>query len=1230
MGDQCLSLSGSTACGALSGYTAYIEGQLGITDVASFDTYVENGVAVNGSFGGVFTTTFGCAGWTGAGLRYHQSALCAAFVGNAFVSGATGNATTCTAAARAPIPMCASVLAAFVASYRALLANASVCPDPSSTASAYLDFFEAAAPFLSTADNCLLGLAEDRAQCGFMTSAEDRVYCASSNGTVDPCCSLLTVPSQISTPQTQTTTTTTTALSSNTTASTPASAYTIPITVIVSAAGSAVFLLACVVLCICIKTAKRFRARKSDLDGEDDENTTAVATESSGYTAKKTKKKAIAVVAKKTAKNIRVSAATVDDGSVDPPSVNESIRGENAAGKRPTAHAVVHRYYAEKTDELNAAVGDTFLVKEQYDDGWGYGYNTRTHEEGFFPLGILSGFTIPSGRTPSTTTAETSSVNSLSMNRTSSLGRAPTTIIETVPAVPRVPTNILEQQYQYQVQHQLQQQYHYQSEYTGSNTQRSPPIYGPKSPLPIIPASSASPLAPQPATMRMSVEFNPTPVRSNRIAKMQIVMYGFEPGRRDEIELRVGDQVQVLQEFDDGWGVGRNLNTGLEGVLPLDCLNGYASLEQQQQVMSCISLVGSTSCPSFAGYTGYLSFNATSVTEFDAYVEQSVTTDTGDAGTFASSMVTTLGCTGWAGTGLRYHRTAVCGLLVYYAGQYGAGSGAPCNASQAAVGADPLCAATMNSFLASWAAVTASNASCPDGGDAANLQAYISGYDAALSLLQDAVGCVASVPQDTANCGFTDAADAVAFCAATPTATCCNTQSTTTSSATSSYSATQAATTTTSIQSLTTSSATSVVNSDTSVSITTIAGAAGGAFVLLVIIIVTICCVRRKSRAHVSDSYAFTKKPPLPSSTSAASSYAAGGSHLKQQKSHRVVYDYIAQHPDEINCAIGDQIVLKTEYDDGWAFGLNTITKQEGYFPIEILQEFAQPLQNKDHKSNDYSQRSSSLYGGKNIYDDNNNNTNSIYLTPSAAAASIHDYNSPNSKYQSTYTYATNNSVYDPIVEPLEVAKIGTDEAVYAFDAERKDEVSLRPGDRVLVSKSFDDGWCYGTVLATQRTGYFPYDCLASYEREHAATNNTSNTTAKKGKKARVSSIYDSESIYDAPQQQQPNVAADGSILVVYEFVPQNGDEVALRVGDRVLLKHEYDDGWAYGFNTSTKKEGILPLDCLASRDETSSTARRRGGQDRISTRISSLYGGEANTDSYYPQSNYGTDSVYY
>ncbi|KAJ3137013.1 Sorbin and SH3 domain-containing protein 2 [Physocladia obscura] len=1228
MSDQCLSLSGSTACGALSGYTAYIEGQLGITDVASFDTYVENGVAVNGSFGGAFTTTFGCAGWTGAGLRYHQSALCAAFVGNAFVSGATGNATTCMAAARAPIQMCASVLAAFVASYRALLANASVCPDPSSTASAYLDFFEAAAPFLSTADDCLLGLAEDRGQCGFLTSAEERVYCASSNGTVDPCCSLLTVPSQISTSLTPTTTTT--ALNSNTTASTP-SAYTIPIPVIASAAGSAVFLLTCIAICICIKTAKRIRTKNSDFESEDDEN--AAATESSGYTAGATDKKNKAAVAKSTAKNNRIADSSTADE--DSPSVNESIRGENAAGKKPTAHAVVYSYYAQKMDELNAAIGDTFLVKERYDDGWGYGYNTRTHEEGFFPLGILSGFTIPSGSTPIATTPETYSANGMSINRISSLRGAPTTVIQTVPAVPRVPTNILDQQH-----HQ------YQPEYVSSSAQRSPLTNGPKSPLPVIPASSASPLAPQPAIMRLSMELNP-PARSNKIAKVRIVMCGFEPELRDEIELKVGDQVQLLQEFDDGWGVGRNLNTGREGVLPLDCLNGYTSVEQQQVgyqqhnnqkhhnresslEMSCISLVGSTSCPSFAGYTGYLSFNATSVTEFDAYVEQSVTTDTGDAGTFASSMVTALGCTGWTGTGLRYHRTAVCGLLVYYAGQYGAGS-TPCNASQAVVGADPLCAATMNSFLSSWAAVTANNASCPDGGDAANLQVYISGYDATLPLLQDAVGCVTSVPQDTANCGFTDAADAVAFCAATQTATCCATQSTTTSSATSSYSTTQSATTTISVQpSATASNTTSTTSSDTSVSITTIAGAAGGGFVLLVIIIVTVCCMRKKSRATVSDSYAFTKRP-LPSSTSAASSYAGGGSQLKQQKSHRVVYDYLAQHPDEINCAIGDQIVLNTEYDDGWAFGLNTITKQEGYFPIEILQEFAQPLQNNNHKSNDYSQRSSSLYGGNNDYYDNNN-TNSIYLTPSAAAASIQDYNSPNSKYQSTYTYATNNSVYDPIMEsqPLEVAKIGPDEAVYPFDAERKDEVSLSPGDRVLVSKSFDDGWCYGTVLATQRTGYFPYDCLASYEREHGTTNNSNNAAAKKGKKARVSSIYDSESIYEAPQQQQPSVAADGSILVVYEFAPQNGDEVALRVGDRVLLKHEYDDGWAYGFNTNTKKEGILPLDCLASRDETSSTARRRGGPDRISTRISSLYGGQANTDSYYPQSNYGTDSVYY
>jgi nicotinic acid phosphoribosyltransferase len=54
-------------------------------------------------------------------------------------------------------------------------------------------------------------------------------------------------------------------------------------------------------------------------------------------------------------------------------------------------------------------------------------------------------------------------------------------------------------------------------------------------------------------------------------------MFTYNPVLPDELELTVGDLVEVLQTYDDGWGVGRHINpksnkTILEGAVPMVCL----------------------------------------------------------------------------------------------------------------------------------------------------------------------------------------------------------------------------------------------------------------------------------------------------------------------------------------------------------------------------------------------------------------------------------------------------------------------------------------------------------------------------------------------------------------------------------------------------------------------------------------------------------------------------------
>ena len=42
----------------------------------------------------------------------------------------------------------------------------------------------------------------------------------------------------------------------------------------------------------------------------------------------------------------------------------------------------------------------------------------------------------------------------------------------------------------------------------------------------------------------------------------------------------------------------------------------------------------------------------------------------------------------------------------------------------------------------------------------------------------------------------------------------------------------------------------------------------------------------------------------------------------------------------------------------------------------------------------------------------------------------------------------------------------------------------------------------------------------------------------------------------------------------IFNFVPDMDDEIHLYIGDSVIVRAKFDDGWGYGYNLSTKKEG--------------------------------------------------------
>ncbi|KAI9204600.1 uncharacterized protein BJ171DRAFT_98478 [Polychytrium aggregatum] len=52
-------------------------------------------------------------------------------------------------------------------------------------------------------------------------------------------------------------------------------------------------------------------------------------------------------------------------------------------------NAAVYNYIPNLSDEIAIESGDVIVIKETYDDGWAFGYNTRTKSEGCFPLACV-------------------------------------------------------------------------------------------------------------------------------------------------------------------------------------------------------------------------------------------------------------------------------------------------------------------------------------------------------------------------------------------------------------------------------------------------------------------------------------------------------------------------------------------------------------------------------------------------------------------------------------------------------------------------------------------------------------------------------------------------------------------------------------------------------------------------------------------------------------------------
>ncbi|ORX40360.1 hypothetical protein BCR36DRAFT_364758 [Piromyces finnis] len=62
-------------------------------------------------------------------------------------------------------------------------------------------------------------------------------------------------------------------------------------------------------------------------------------------------------------------------------------------------------------------------------------------------------------------------------------------------------------------------------------------------------------------------------IKHTKLNKKYIALCNFKPKLTDEMSITKNDIIVIHEVFTDGWGLGRNITTDKEGLLPLNCLN---------------------------------------------------------------------------------------------------------------------------------------------------------------------------------------------------------------------------------------------------------------------------------------------------------------------------------------------------------------------------------------------------------------------------------------------------------------------------------------------------------------------------------------------------------------------------------------------------------------------------------------------------------------------------------
>ncbi|XP_032319104.1 CD2-associated protein isoform X1 [Camelus ferus] len=151
----------------------------------------------------------------------------------------------------------------------------------------------------------------------------------------------------------------------------------------------------------------------------------------------------------------------------------------------------------------------------------------------------------------------------------------------------------------------------------------------------------------------------------------------------------------------------------------------------------------------------------------------------------------------------------------------------------------------------------------------------------------------------------------------------------------------------------------------------------------------------------------------------------------------------------------------------------------------------------------------------------------------------------------------------------------------YDYDAVHDDELTIRVGEVIRnVRKLQEEGWLEGELNG--RRGMFPDNFAKEVKRETESKDDS--LPIKRERHGNVASLVQRISTYGLlaggiqPHPQTKNIkkkTKKRQCRVLFEYIPQNEDELELKVGDVVDISEEVEEGWWSG--TLNNKLGLFP-----------------------------------------------------